>query len=211
VDAALASFVEQEVLPGTGIEAHIFWSSFSELLRELSPENRQLLQKREALQALIDERNEALGGTAPEPAEEEAFLRSIGYIVDTPAPFTIATENVDPEVATIAGPQLVVPVNNARYALNAVNARWASLYDALYGTDAMGDLPQGGALIQSAGPGGGLGPSISGRNRAADRRQPCGGDRLSRRGRQARHRPRRPRRSLAVRRIVGCFAAAAAQ
>ena len=151
VDRALRAFVEQEVLPGTGIEAQDFWFGFSTLVRELSPENRRLLQKRETLQALIDERNEALDDIVPEPAEEETFLRSIGYLVDPPAPFTIATENVDPEIATIAGPQLVVPVNNARYALNAVNARWGSLYDALYGTDAMGDLPRGGGFDPARG------------------------------------------------------------
>jgi malate synthase len=144
VDSALRSFVDLDVLPGTGIDAETFWGGFAELLRELTPENRRLLARRDELQALIDARNEGLGGRTPEPAEEEAFLRCIGYLVDPPAPFDIGTANVDPEIATIAGPQLVVPVNNARYALNALNARWGSLYDALYGTDAIGDLPTGG-------------------------------------------------------------------
>jgi malate synthase len=143
VDRALRAFVEDEVLPGTGIEPGHFWSGFSKLLRELTPENKRLLRKREDLQAKIDARNQELNGTAPD-GEEEAFLREIGYLVDPPPPFRIGTGDVDPEIAAIAGPQLVVPVNNARYALNAANARWGSLYDALYGTDALGDLPKGG-------------------------------------------------------------------
>ncbi|HEY0043519.1 MAG TPA: malate synthase G, partial [Allosphingosinicella sp.] len=144
VDPALRAFLEEEALPGTGIAAAAFWPGFSALLRELTPENRRLLRCREDLQAKIDARNEGLGGVAPHPAEEEEFLREIGYLTDPPPPFEIRTENVDPEVARIAGPQLVVPVSNARYALNAANARWSSLYDALYGTDAMGDAPAGG-------------------------------------------------------------------
>jgi malate synthase len=144
VDPALRRFVEDEALPGTGIGPNAFWSGFSSLLRALTPENKRLLRKREDLQAQIDARNEALGGHVPSPAEEEAFLREIGYLVDPPPPFTIGTEKVDPEIAAIAGPQLVVPVNNARYALNAANARWGSLYDALYGTDALGDPPSAG-------------------------------------------------------------------
>ena len=144
VDRRLKAFIEEEALPGTGIEPAAFWFGFSALLRDLTPENRRLLRRREDLQALIDERNIGLGGRPPEPAEEEEFLREIGYLVDSPAPFAIGTGNVDPEIARIAGPQLVVPVNNARYALNAANARWGSLYDALYGTDALGDRPRGG-------------------------------------------------------------------
>jgi len=144
VDPALRRFVEAEALPGTGVEAAPFWAGFEALLRALTPENRRLLARRDELQARIDARNEALAGRVPDPAEEEAFLREIGYLVDAPAPFRIGTEKVDPEIAEIAGPQLVVPVSNARYALNALNARWGSLYDALYGTDAMGDAPTGG-------------------------------------------------------------------
>ena len=144
IDTRLRSFVEEEALPGTGIAPVDFWRGFSALIRELTPENKRLLRKREDLQARIDARNEGLGGRVPSPEEEEEFLHEIGYLVDPPAAFQIATENVDPEVATIAGPQLVVPVNNARYALNAANARWGSLYDALYGTDALGDRPQAG-------------------------------------------------------------------
>ena len=145
VDPAFKAFIEDEALPGTGLEAKDFWFGLSALLRDLTPENRRLLRRRETLQAAIDARNATLGGRAPDPAEEEAFLREIGYLVDPPAPFTITTGGVDPEINDIAGPQLVVPVNNARYALNAVNARWGSLYDALYGTDALGgDLPESG-------------------------------------------------------------------
>jgi malate synthase len=144
VDQRLRAFVEREVLPGLDVEADRFWSGFSALLRRLTPENKRLLQRREDLQAQIDARNLASGGQVPSPAAEEAFLREIGYLVDPPAPFTITTENVDPEIARIAAPQLVVPVNNARYALNAVNARWGSLYDALYGTNVLGSRPGSG-------------------------------------------------------------------
>jgi malate synthase len=144
VDTRLRRFIENEALPGTGIDADVFWPGFSALLRELTPENRRLLRKRETLQARIDERNAGLGGRAPDPAEEEGFLREIGYLVDPPAPFAIGTTGIDPEIAHMAGPQLVVPVNNARYALNAANARWGSLYDALYGTDVLGAPPSGG-------------------------------------------------------------------
>ena len=144
VDPALRRFIEDEALPGTGLEAGAFWFGFSALLRELTPENLRLLRRREDLQALIDERYRSLGETVPGPAEEEEFLREIGYLADAPAPFAIGTEGVDAEVSTIAGPQLVVPVSNARYALNAANARWGSLYDALYGTDVLGGRPAGG-------------------------------------------------------------------
>ncbi|MET1111486.1 MAG: malate synthase G [Allosphingosinicella sp.] len=151
VDRRLKAFVEREALPGTGIEPAAFWFGFSSLLRDLTPENKRLLRRREDLQAQIDARNAALGGRPPEPAEEEEFLREIGYLVDPPAPFAIGTEQVDPEIAAIAGPQLVVPVNNARYALNAANARWGSLYDALYGTDVLGDRPRAGGYDEERG------------------------------------------------------------
>jgi malate synthase len=144
VDAGLKSFLEEEAIPGTGLDPAAFWFGFSALLRDLTPENRRLLRIREDLQARIDARNARLGGVAPDPAEEEEFLREIGYLVDAPAAFQVGTENVDPEVAAVAGPQLVVPLTNARYALNAANARWGSLYDALYGTDALGNPPEAG-------------------------------------------------------------------
>jgi len=144
VDARLASFLEDQVLPGTGIADFTFWHGFAHLLRSFTPRNRALLERRDELQRQIDARNDGLNGRVPDPVEEERFLREIGYLVDPPAPFTIGTQNVDDEVARIAGPQLVVPLSNARYALNAANARWGSLYDALYGTDALGDLPPPG-------------------------------------------------------------------
>jgi malate synthase len=145
VDPALRRFIEDEALPGTGIDAAAFWFGFSALLRDLTPENLRLLRIREDLQVQIDALNRDLAGRAPDPGDEEEFLREIGYLVDTPPPFTIGTEGVDPEVAAVAGPQLVVPVSNARYALNAANARWGSLYDALYGTDVLGSRPGPGS------------------------------------------------------------------
>jgi malate synthase len=145
VAPVLRRFLDEEALPGSGVDPEGFWRDFEALLRELTPENERHLARREQLQRLIDARNERLGGRIPSPEEEESFLRGIGYLVDPPEPFTIGTSGVDDEVARIAGPQLVVPVNNARYAVNAANARWGSLYDALYGTDALGDLPPPGA------------------------------------------------------------------
>jgi malate synthase len=151
VDPALRLFLETEAIPGTGIDPEAFWFGFSALLRDLTPENLRLLRKRQDLQARIDSRNLELDGRAPDPADEEEFLREIGYLVDPPPPFTIGTADVDPEVSEIAGPQLVVPVSNARYALNAANARWGSLYDALYGTDALGDRPAPGGYDEERG------------------------------------------------------------
>jgi malate synthase len=145
VEPILRRFIDEEALPGTGLDPAAFWAGFEALLRELTPENERLLARRDQLQALIDARNLSLSGRVPSPEEEESFLRDIGYLVDPPEPFAIGTSGVDDEVARIAGPQLVVPVNNARYAVNAANARWGSLYDALYGTDALGDVPRAGA------------------------------------------------------------------
>ena len=127
----LARFIDEEALPGTGVDPTAFWDGVAAIFARFAPENRALLARRDALQAAIDARY-AGGGTV-----DEAYLREIGYLVDEPAPFEIATSGVDAEVATIAGPQLVVPVLNARFVLNAANARWGSLYDALYGTDAL--------------------------------------------------------------------------
>lgn len=140
VDPVLADFIEQEALPGTGIEAEQFWSGLADLADRFTPQNRELLETREQLQRHIDDwhRSNPDAGVGVPPRT----LREMGYLVPEPEPFSIGTTNVDPEIAAIAGPQLVVPALNARFVLNAVNARWGSLYDALYGTDALdGTLP----------------------------------------------------------------------
>ena len=140
VDSRLVAFIEEKALPGTGVESDRFWSDFAGLLAKFAPENAALLTKRQDLQARIDAWHEAQAGRPYDADAYEAFLRELGYLVPEPAPFAIGTETVDPEIATMAGPQLVVPALNARFALNAANARWGSLYDALYGTDAL-DAP----------------------------------------------------------------------
>ncbi len=137
VAAPLARFIEQQALPGTGIAPESFWAGFADIFVRFAPENRDLLARRDALQARIDQWHKARGGEAHDAGAHQAFLREIGYLADEPAPFQIGTRNVDDEVARLAGPQLVVPVLNARFVLNAANARWGSLYDALYGTDAL--------------------------------------------------------------------------
>ena len=141
VDRRLAEFVNGAALPGTGVDEADFWSGLSTLIHDFGPRNRDLLAIRDGMQAKIDDWHRANRDADPEAYK--AFLREIGYLVDEGPDFAIETENVDPEFAATPGPQLVVPVMNARYALNAANARWGSLYDALYGTDAMGDGPQG--------------------------------------------------------------------
>ncbi|WP_114393076.1 malate synthase G [Oleisolibacter albus] len=138
VDAGLHRFVESEALPGTGLDPATFWTGFAALATDLTPTNRALLAERDALQAHIDAWHQARRGQDFDPAAYESFLREIGYLVPEGPDFHIGTTNVDPEVARVAGPQLVVPVTNTRFALNAANARWGSLYDALYGTDALG-------------------------------------------------------------------------
>lgn len=145
VDAELHRFIETEALPGTGVEPAAFWSGFATLFRDLAPVNKRLLDRREALQAKIDGWHIARRGQDIDPAAYEAFLRDIGYLVPEGPDFAITTANTDPEVSQVAGPQLVVPVMNTRFALNAANARWGSLYDALYGTDALGDVGTPGA------------------------------------------------------------------
>jgi malate synthase len=139
----IALYVEARALPRTGVKAKDFWKGFSDIVHDLAPKNRALLERREELQQQIDAWHVARRGQPHDAAAYRAFLEQIGYLVGEPAPFSVETDSVDPEIATIAGPQLVVPITNARYALNAANARWGSLYDALYGTDALGSLPEG--------------------------------------------------------------------
>jgi malate synthase len=143
VAPVLRRFVEDEVLPGTGVAPATFWSGLERLIVGFAPRNRELLAERERLQVAIDDWHRAHPGPV-DPDAYESMLRSIGYLIEEPAEVLVTTSGVDPEISHIAGPQLVVPVTNARYALNAVNARWGSLYDALYGTDALGSPPPAG-------------------------------------------------------------------
>jgi len=137
VDAALASLVNDEILPGTGVSSEHFWQSFSDIIADLAPENARLLAHREALQAQIDDWHKEHRESGYSLEAYRGFLLAIGYLQAQPESFVINTSNIDEEIATQAGPQLVVPVKNARFALNAANARWGSLYDALYGTNAI--------------------------------------------------------------------------
>lgn len=146
VATVLAAFVEDRLLPGTGIDADRFWSGYAELLNDFAGENRALLARREELQSQIDAWHKARGNQPWDAAAYRAFLTEIGYLVPEPAPFAVENGKVDAEIATLAGPQLVVPVSNARFALNAANARWGSLYDALYGSDVLGAPPAGGGI-----------------------------------------------------------------
>jgi malate synthase len=141
VAAELDQLVSQRIAPGTGVDVEHFWAGFESILDDLVPRNRALLARRDELQATIDAWHVERRGRPLDAQEYRAFLEEIGYLVPEPAPFTILTANVDDEIARIAGPQLVVPVMNARYALNAANARWGSLYDALYGTDVLPEEP----------------------------------------------------------------------
>lgn len=139
VSPVIASLLEEQICPGIDVDAANFWSSLASILEDLGPRNKELLAIREDFQRQIDAWHQQHPGADYDRAAYKAFLMDIGYLLPQPAPFSISTENVDPEVATIAGPQLVVPVMNARYALNAANARWGSLYDALYGTDVISE------------------------------------------------------------------------
>ncbi len=140
VDAALATFIEDRALPGTGIAADGFWAGLSEAVHGMGAQNRALLERRAELQQQIDAWHRARKGQPVDPGAYRAFLEEIGYLLPEGEPFTIDTTGIDPEIASVPGPQLVVPIMNA---LNAANARWGSLYDALYGTDALGTLPVG--------------------------------------------------------------------
>ena len=151
IDPALHAFIVDEALPGTGVAPDAFWSALTGLLRDLAPKNRALLEKRDAIQAKLDGWHDAQGGGAIDADAYGAFLREIGYVVADGPDFAIETPQTDPEIASVAGPQLVVPVMNARYALNAANARWGSLYDALYGADAIPGKPAGGGFDAARG------------------------------------------------------------
>ena len=148
VATELQQFIDEQVLPGTGVRPQAFWKGFSELVHTLAPKNEALLAERDRLQAELDAWHRQHPGPVRKKAAYRAFLQKIGYLVPVPAKVRATTRHVDAELARQAGPQLVVPITNARYALNAANARWGSLYDALYGTDA---LPQDGGATR-AGP-----------------------------------------------------------
>ena len=139
VATSLHQFIETQVLPGTGIAPEAFWSGFDAIVADLAPKNIALLAERDRLQTEMDTWHKANPGPVTDMPAYKAFLEKIGYLVPAPKKVKITTKNVDAELATQAGPQLVVPVFNARYALNAANARWGSLYDALYGTDVISE------------------------------------------------------------------------
>ncbi len=151
VDPVLVAFIESQALPGTGVTAETFWNGLSRMVSELGPKNRALLAKRKEIQDQLDAWHLDRKGQDHDAEAYQAFLHEIGYLVEDGEDFQIETANVDPEIAATPGPQLVVPITNARFALNAANARWGSLYDALYGTDAMGDLPAGGGYDAARG------------------------------------------------------------
>jgi malate synthase len=139
VATPLYRFIEDKVLPGTGIKSTDFWKGFDEIVKDLSPKNEALLAKRDRLQRDLDQWHKANPGPIKDMKAYRQYLQKIGYIEDVPANIMASTQNVDDELALQAGPQLVVPILNARYALNAANARWGSLYDALYGTDVISE------------------------------------------------------------------------
>ena len=151
VDAKLVNFIESEAIPGTGVDVQKFWQGFAEIIEKLGPTNKSLLEKREDIQSKIDQWHITHRGQEIDSEKYKSFLLDIDYLVPEGEDFKIDTSNVDLEIAKLCGPQLVVPIMNARYALNAANARWGSLYDAFYGTDAMGDLPPEGSYSNERG------------------------------------------------------------
>src|ERR1700709_2250466 len=153
IAAVLHRFVEEEALPGSGLDPAAFWDGFGELVRELAPRNRELLARRDELQRQLDGWHHDHPGR-PDQEAYAAHLREIGYLLDEPGDVAVTTSDVDDEEAPMPGPQLVVPLLNARFATNAVNARWGSLYDALYGSDLVpreGDLAPGEDYNQARG------------------------------------------------------------
>ena len=151
VDREFAKFVEEEALPGTGVGADRFWNGLASVCRDFGPENQRLLERRSELQELINRQHRSHRGGSQDSEAQRAFLADIGYLVDEGPDFTIDTTGIDPEIAEVPGPQLVVPITNARFAINAANARWNSLYDALYGTDALGEPPTESAYDKARG------------------------------------------------------------
>lgn len=162
VATSLHRFVEEEALPGSGLDSQAFWEGASAIVHDMAPRNRELLARRDDLQSRLDNWHREHPGT-PDPEAYEAFLREIGYLLDEPAEVAVTTTGVDDEIATVAGPQLVVPLLNARFATNAVNARWGSLYDALYGTDV---VPHEGELAPGDGYNKARGDEVIARGRA---------------------------------------------
>ena len=144
VATELHQFIEAEVLPATGVDSATFWRGFDAIVADLAPKNMALLAERDRLQTELDQWHKKHPGPIKNMGKYRQFLEKIGYLVPEPMQVTASTRNVDGELATQAGPQLVVPIMNARYALNAANARWGSLYDALYGTDVIAE--DGGML-----------------------------------------------------------------
>jgi len=151
IDAKLVNFIESEAIPGTGVDVQKFWQGFAEIIEKLGPKNKTLLEKRKDIQSKIDEWHITHRGQEMDIEKYKSFLLNIDYLVPEGEDFKIDTRNVDLEIAKLCGPQLVVPIMNARYALNAANARWGSLYDAFYGTDAMGDFPPEGSYSNERG------------------------------------------------------------
>ena len=139
VSEELLNFVNKELLKDTAVSPEKFWSGFSQVVHDLAPKNKELIKIREEIQQKINEWHKSRKGNEINLEEYKDFLKSIGYLKEVGPDFKIETKNVDEEITSIAGPQLVVPIMNARYALNAANARWMSLYDSLYGTDAIED------------------------------------------------------------------------